>query len=101
MSVELILSRVSKYVPTQKEVTSVVVTVDIQQMAACVLVSTLNHYQSIIVYETTLNFVDNIECDNNPPPCEDVCTNTVGSYQCSCSDTSTSVTEDGHCIGIV
>jgi len=46
-------------------------------------------------------YVDNMECDNNPPPCEDVCSNTIGSYQCSCSDTSTSVTDDGRCIGIV
>jgi len=48
---------------------------------------------------STLQFTDINECNNDPFPCEDVCTNTVGSYQCSCSDTSEVVTEDGNCIG--
>lgn len=46
------------------------------------------------------NFILDInECNRNPPPCEDVCDNTIGSYQCSCSDTSKSVTENGSCTG--
>jgi len=43
--------------------------------------------------------VDINECNNTPRPCEDVCTNIEGSYQCSCSDHSERVTEDGDCIG--
>jgi len=40
MSVELILSHVNKSAPTQKEVINVVVIVDIELMATCVMVST-------------------------------------------------------------
>ena len=45
--------------------------------------------------------IDINECNNNPSPCEDVCTNMEGSYQCSCSSTSEYVTEDGECMGKV
>jgi len=45
--------------------------------------------------------VDINECNNTPRPCEDVCTNTEGSYQCSCSNSSEYVTEDGNCTGNV
>ena len=43
--------------------------------------------------------IDINECDNTPSPCEDVCTNTEGSYTCSCSSSSQYVTEDGSCTG--
>jgi len=43
--------------------------------------------------------VDINECNNTPRPCEDVCTNTEGSYQCSCSSSSEYITEDGNCTG--
>ena len=45
--------------------------------------------------------VDINECNNNPRPCEDVCTNTEGSYQCSCSNSSEYITEEGNCTGNV
>ena len=43
--------------------------------------------------------IDINECNNTPSPCEDVCTNTEGSYTCSCSDHHETVTEDGQCVG--
>ena len=43
--------------------------------------------------------IDINECNNTPSPCEDVCTNMEGSYQCSCSDHHEAVTEDGGCMG--
>ena len=43
--------------------------------------------------------IDINECNNTPSPCEDVCTNTEGSYTCSCSDHHEGVTEDGRCVG--
>jgi len=45
------------------------------------------------------NCVDINECEYVISPCEDVCTNTEGSYECSCSDHSERVTEDGDCVG--
>ena len=41
------------------------------------------------------------ECNDIPSPCEDVCTNTIGSYACSCSSSGEYVTEDGRCSGDV
>jgi len=32
-------------------------------------------------------------------PCEDICINTDGAYECSCSDNSEIITEDGNCVG--
>ena len=46
-----------------------------------------------------VNCADINECEYDISPCEDVCTNTEGSYQCSCSDHSERVTEDGDCVG--
>ena len=44
-------------------------------------------------------FADINECYNTPSPCADVCTNTIGSYLCSCSSSFEMVTEDGNCTG--
>lgn len=46
-----------------------------------------------------INCVDINECEYSISPCEDVCTNTEGSYTCSCSDLSERVTDDGECVG--
>ena len=40
------------------------------------------------------------ECNNVPSPCEDICTNTPGSYECSCSNLGDIVTEGGDCVGM-
>ena len=45
--------------------------------------------------------VDINECNNSPSPCGEVCTNNDGSYTCSCTDNSRTVTVDGQCIGNV
>ena len=39
------------------------------------------------------------ECNNSPSPCAEVCTNNNGSYTCSCTDNSRTVTADGDCVG--
>ena len=58
-----------------------------------------NCISNIITHYYWASMVDINECNNTPRPCEDVCTNIEGSYQCSCSDHSERVTEDGDCIG--
>ena len=45
--------------------------------------------------------VDINECNNDPSPCAEVCNNNDGSYTCSCTDNSRTVTADGDCIGNV
>lgn len=77
---------------------SVAVIVDIQWMVQCVMVSDYNSSSIIPCYNWT-SLTDINECDNTPRPCGDVCTNTEGSYMCSCSDHSERVTEDGECVG--
>ena len=42
----------------------------------------------------SLNLVDVNECETNPPPCGQICRNTVGSYVCSCVSGYT-LAEDG------
>ena len=49
--------------------------------------------QPWVAYITDVN-----ECYINNP-CEDICINTEGAYECSCSDNSEIVTEDGNCVG--
>ena len=66
-------------------------------MAQCVMVSN-NMLQYIAAMEYLL-CVDINECEYSISPCEDVCTNTEGSYTCSCSDHHERVTEDGRCVG--
>jgi len=53
----------------------------------------------LLLYDFVYTVVDNNECLNSPRPCAEVCTNTVGSYECSCDSNSEIVTEDGDCIG--
>lgn len=43
--------------------------------------------------------IDINECNNIPSPCGDVCTNTDGSYTCSCSNHHERVNDDGDCVG--
>ena len=43
--------------------------------------------------------LDIVECSNSPSPCAEVCTNNEGSYSCSCTDNSRTVTADGDCVG--
>lgn len=43
--------------------------------------------------------VDVNECDSDPGPCADICTNTIGSFRCSCSGTGQYLTDDGNCVG--
>jgi len=38
------------------------------------------------------------ECNYVPRPCTGTCTNTAGTYNCSC-DNSEIVTDDGNCTG--
>ena len=45
--------------------------------------------------------VDINECNNSSSPCAEVCTNIDGSYTCSCSDNTRTVTADGDCVGNV
>ena len=62
-----------------------------------------NVYWSVTIHHNTLliriDYVDINECEYSISPCEDVCTNTEGSYTCSCSDNHETVTEDGRCVG--
>lgn len=46
-----------------------------------------------------LSALDINECNNVPSPCEDICTNTPGAYECSCSMLGDIITEGGQCIG--
>ena len=39
------------------------------------------------------------ECSNSPRPCAELCANNEGSYTCSCTDNSRTVTADGDCVG--
>ena len=48
-----------------------------------------------------ISFPDINECNGTPSPCQDICTNMPGSYECSCSDSTQVVTEDGYCGGNV
>jgi len=42
--------------------------------------------------------VDIIECDG-PNRCTEICINTVGSYECTCSDSGETALANGSCVG--
>ena len=59
----------------------------------------LTCYNTCIIYVKLLLYVDINECNNSPRPCEEVCTNIDGSYECSCNDSTRFVNANGSCTG--
>jgi len=86
---------VSKVVTTLWEVSSVAVRLDILLMVPDATVSRVSWNSNV---HWIVDFVDINECYTSNS-CEDICINTDGAYECSCSDNSEIVTEDGSCVG--
>ena len=63
-----------------------------------VLIQTQPNTEASIVTVITFPFVDIDEC-NTTSPCEENCTNTAGSYQCSCGGGRTLSVDDSSCLG--
>ena len=55
------------------------------------------HLLQIYYYNTFVSDIN--ECADNSDICGDVCINTMGSYNCSCSIIGEFLTDDGNCTG--
>ena len=53
------------------------------------------YYEWYVPHDTDID-----ECNKVTSPCEDICTNTPGTYECSCSTLGDIVTEGGQCVGM-
>ena len=64
------------------------------EMDITVLVSSPMHNQGVSNYLLTCPFIDNDECNTNSSICQQVCTNTPGSFICSCQDGYTMISNE-------
>ena len=96
----VITIHVSKIASTLWEVSNAAVRLDIQQMALGAMVSSeYSLYVSYLSNHALIPYIIDINECHTGNSCEDICINTDGAYECSCSDNSEIVMEDGSCVG--
>jgi hypothetical protein len=100
MSVQLEFTAVSRPVLTQKGNTDVVVMSAMSLMMIYKLVLVKSLYSHTITVELIFFFSDINECETDSNDCDQLCRNTVGSFQCGCNE-GYSLTSDGKsCVDI-
>ena len=103
MSVRLIMEAVSKCVSTLMVITDVHAIRDTpwQVTALAVQVSfiVLEYYVFMVVAYVNVDLIDLNECLTENGGCRQTCTNTVGSFVCSCNEGFTLASDGRNCTG--